>query len=733
MMLVAVGIEVILSKDRHRGNIIQGSSSLHSHNNADNDTIMEGSTIGATLLTEPSMQSQSGFFSFFTKKKPKNISAQESLRAELLLLVKLRHDHIVQTLGASQEVNHDDSNSFKNSKQKSQLVLILQYMENGPIRNILKENNDGGLLAGGASAGMSLEVQWALQVAKGVTFLHAVPPPQGGPLVHADLKSSNVLLDANYNAHISDFGLATKTMSGLWSAIQARSSNSSNNKNPRGSILWMAPEVLNGADPTPASDVYSYSMFLVELMTRDRPYGVKAVMAMDHRNSSSMTTSDLDSSNNSKQQQQLTTTSKQESSMPEDIILDVTANTDEIEEESNDKQQVENAIASCSNNNKRRAVSPKRKRGSRVSWNPDATANTSNNNNNTSKRSVTSTTTSTSNDFYAVINGESLNRTEIINRVKDLTLDPPFRPTLPDDAPQILVDICTECWHKNPKRRPTMAEVESRLAASSSITLTQQLMRRGMVFDSILPPDVQDQLAAGKTVQPKTYHGITLMFSDIVGFTSISSVMTAEETCDMIFRLFTKFEGLCKQYSVKKIDIVGDCFIGCAMEQQQSNGSNAEETNNACRAGRFALDAIRQAQQTFVCPSKPQLGYVSVRFGLASGSAVATVIGSKEHPKYTLYGDAVNTASRMESTSLPNRVQVTQTTAELIQNASSSEAAAAASNGVGMKLVPRGTQEVKGKGAMKTFFLLEEDTTLTASELLQQQQQPVKRRRNSTL
>ena len=132
-------------------------------------------------------------------------------------------------------------------------------------------------------------------------------------------------------------------------------------------------------------------------------------------------------------------------------------------------------------------------------------------------------------------------------RVKDLSLDPPFRPTLPDGAPQILVDICTECWQKNPKRRPTMKEVEERLSAAvSSTSLTQQLMRRGSVFDSILPPEVQDQLSRGETVKPQNYDNVTVVFSDIVGFTSISSALTAEETGDLIFRLFTKFDNLCK-------------------------------------------------------------------------------------------------------------------------------------------------------------------------------------------
>lgn len=120
-------------------------------------------------------------------------------------------------------------------------------------------------------------------------------------------------------------------------------------------------------------------------------------------------------------------------------------------------------------------------------------------------------------------------------------------------------------------------------------------------------------------------------FSDIVGFTSISSGLTAEECGDLIFRLFTKFDDLCKANGVKKLDVIGDAFLGVV-------GLPNAMPDHANRAARFALDAIKAANDTLICTTKPQLGYANVRIGLASGSAVATVIGSYEHPKYTLFG-----------------------------------------------------------------------------------------------
>jgi len=153
---------------------------------------------------------------------------------------------------------------------------------------------------------------------------------------------------------------------------------------------------------------------------------------------------------------------------------------------------------------------------------------------------------------------------------------------------------------------------------------------------------------------------LTVIFSDIVGFTSTSSLLSAEEVGDLIRRLFTKYDEIAEKYGVKKLDVIGDAFLGVA-------GIPNEESDHAVRAAAFALEAIEEAKKTSVCASKPQLGTVSIRFGLASGPVVATVIGSVHHPKYTLFGTTVNTASRMESSSDPDRVQCTVETARLLK------------------------------------------------------------------
>ena len=94
--------------------------------------------------------------------------------------------------------------------------------------------------------GRPFELQWACQIAKGMEFLHGLPAPQG-PQLHTDLRSANVLIDASYNAKITYFALEGRVTGSV---------------RDQGSLLWTAPEVLNGERPSTASDVYSFGMVL---------------------------------------------------------------------------------------------------------------------------------------------------------------------------------------------------------------------------------------------------------------------------------------------------------------------------------------------------------------------------------------------------------------------------------------------------------------------------------------
>ena len=109
---------------------------------------------------------------------------------------------------------------------------------------------------------------------------------------------------------------------------------------------------------------------------------------------------------------------------------------------------------------------------------------------------------------------------------------------------------------------------------------------------------------------------------------------------------------------------------------------------------RFSVAAMRVARRTLVDPDDPSRGYLQIRAGLHSGPCTACIVGLK-NPKYTLLGDTINTASRMESTSAPGQIQCSSVTADLIR-----------AQDAGVQLALRGSVAIKGKGLMETYWIV---------------------------
>jgi guanylate cyclase len=127
----------------------------------------------------------------------------------------------------------------------------------------------------------------------------------------------------------------------------------------------------------------------------------------------------------------------------------------------------------------------------------------------------------------------------------------------------------------------------------------------------------------------------------------------------MLGRWFDALDALAERHGAYKLDTIGDAYL-CAANVV------TEQPDHAARMAHFALAAVAAATTTLVDPDSPELGSLTIRAGLNSGPCMATVIG-RRNPKYTLFGDAINVASRMESTSVPGRVQCSASTAELIR------------------------------------------------------------------
>ena len=198
---------------------------------------------------------------------------------------------------------------------------------------------------------------------------------------------------------------------------------------------------------------------------------------------------------------------------------------------------------------------------------------------------------------------------------------------------------------------------------------------------NILPKEIAEELTAhpDRTLA-KEYPNVTVLFTDIVGFTKISGEMTAEEVVTMLNKMFTLFDERAQKEGIEKIKTIGDAYMAAAGLTLESQNNGAEKMI------RFAQGLLKD-----VCAFNESSPIkLQIRLGINSGALVAGVIGKTKFI-YDIWGDTVNVASRMESTGLPMRIHVTEATkaqtADTFQYSENTEI------------------DVKGKGMMKTYFL----------------------------
>ena len=156
--------------------------------------------------------------------------------------------------------------------------------------------------------------------------------------------------------------------------------------------------------------------------------------------------------------------------------------------------------------------------------------------------------------------------------------------------------------------------------------------------------------------------------------------MSAAEVVGTLDRLFSHFDTLVERHGLEKIKTIGDAYMAAA-------GVPDPCDDHAIRAAKLALD-MREA---IAASETAGYGGLELRIGINSGPVTAGVIGTKRF-LYDLWGDAVNTASRMESNGTPGEIQITRSTYELIEDA--------------FVCTPRGTIPIKGKGEMETWYLV---------------------------
>ncbi|XP_013880213.1 uncharacterized protein LOC106529357 [Austrofundulus limnaeus] len=205
------------------------------------------------------------------------------------------------------------------------------------------------------------------------------------------------------------------------------------------------------------------------------------------------------------------------------------------------------------------------------------------------------------------------------------------------------------------------------------------------LLHQMLPKSVAKQLRKHKHVEAESYDRVTIFFSDIVGFTSISASCTPLQVVEMLNSLYMCFDTRIDSYDVYKVETIGDAYMVVSGLPERNGDRHADEI------AKMALDLLAAVRQV-VIPHMPN-ERLQLRAGIHTGPCVAGIVGHKM-PRYCLFGDTVNTASRMESTSLPQKIHT------------SSETYLALMKDNAYELQLRGEIEVKGKGKLNTYWLV---------------------------
>ncbi|XP_077268386.1 receptor-type guanylate cyclase Gyc76C [Temnothorax americanus] len=310
---------------------------------------------------------------------------------------------------------------------------------------------------------------------------------------------------------------------------------------------------------------------------------------------------------------------------------------------------------------------------------------------------------------------------DIIDRVKRFPEDgePPFRPNLnilsetKANCADYVVSTITDCWAESPEFRPDFKTIRTRLKkmkAGWHRNIMDQMMdmmekyasnledlvteRTGLLLDEkkktedllhrMLPKPVANCLTNGIGVEPEAFDSVTIYFSDIVGFTAMSAESTPFQVVNFLNDLYTLFDRIIRGYEVYKVETIGDAYMVV---------SGLPIRNGDQHAGQIASMSLEllNAVKHHTIPHRPQ-ETLKLRIGIHTGPVVAGVVGLTM-PRYCLFGDTVNTASRMESTGEPLRIHISKQCKEALDKIG------------GYKIEDRGFVEMKGKGTVKTYWL----------------------------
>uniref|UniRef100_A0A0K0EJH7 Guanylate cyclase n=1 Tax=Strongyloides stercoralis TaxID=6248 RepID=A0A0K0EJH7_STRER len=292
------------------------------------------------------------------------------------------------------------------------------------------------------------------------------------------------------------------------------------------------------------------------------------------------------------------------------------------------------------------------------------------------------------------------------------------RPTLNPAVENIngnLLHLIRDMWAEDPSRRPKisvirklindMNETKSKnlmdhmydLLENYAASLEEDIQNRtkelmeekkkaDLLLSKMLPKAVAEKLKSGQTIAPEHFDLVTIFFSDVVSFTTLASKCTALQVVDLMNGLYTIFDSTINEHDVYKVETIGDGYL-CVSGLPERN-----ENRHITEIASLSLELIKRIPE-FKITHLPN-EKIRIRVGINSGPCVAGVVGLTM-PRYCLFGDTVNTASRMESNGKPNHIHMSSDAHKLLTEKIG-----------GFVTEPRGEVLIKGKGVMETYWLL---------------------------
>ncbi|XP_041366868.1 atrial natriuretic peptide receptor 1-like [Gigantopelta aegis] len=223
------------------------------------------------------------------------------------------------------------------------------------------------------------------------------------------------------------------------------------------------------------------------------------------------------------------------------------------------------------------------------------------------------------------------------------------------------------------------------IVAERTAELEEEKHRTDQLLYKMLPQTVADVLKSGNHVKAEYYESVTVFFSDIVGFTDLAAESSPLEIVEFLNSLYSNFDDIIQRFDVYKVETIGDAYMVASGLPVRNGDKHVTEMAD------MALSLVHCVLE-FEIPHRPER-QLQIRAGLHTGSVVAGVVGLTM-PRYCLFGDTVNTASRMESNGKPQRIHISPETERVLRQNSK------------YQIKQRGQVLIKGKGTMETYWLV---------------------------